>query len=194
MLKVKEAAIRWCFSKLNLRNLSFSVKYIFLKVIIMQLICYPMTSILMECKKYRRNILSICYRFIKFLFWIRRSPIHTKVFTLFKVDLDKMMKWRKDVIESKINGKPCTCFEKQYWLIKKHWNWKLLNFKLGTLFKYYNIKVCKWGRRCDQDHLLYQWPFLILWRCENLITLKLFQFNWKFNNIKNGKETRTISC
>ena len=77
-LKSKEIILRSFFGKLGYKDLSFDVKLILFKVLIMQLLCYPMTSILSISPVFKKCLKSICYRFFKHFFCIRGNPSQEK--------------------------------------------------------------------------------------------------------------------
>ena len=94
-LKSKEIILISRFGKLGYNDLSFDVKLILFKVLIMQLLCYPMTSILSISPVFKKCIKSICYRFLKLFFCIRWNPSQEKTFNFFNIDLESIVSGRR---------------------------------------------------------------------------------------------------
>ena len=129
----------------------------------MQLLCYPMTSILSISPVFKICVKSICYRFLQLFFCIRGNPSEEKMLNYFNIDLESIVSRRESFI-CKLNGIPHNIHLNSKWYIRKTRTIKTINFLLGTLFKYYEFKTCKCGKKLNQAHFIYDWPLKVLWR------------------------------
>ena len=194
-LKSREIHLKNWLRKLDLDIISFKTKLLLFKTVLYQIMNYPMISLFLESNNFRRQFTSTIYRMLKFTFKMKGNPNISKTLELFNLKIEDFVQYRKESINNKILSLPWPQKPIFKWNLKSFWSSNILNFALGTNIKYYVVKEWKWGNKLNQRQLLFECPFMYLWRKETWNILKVLNIQefkeilstFMFQNLSNSK-------